>query len=152
MTTSKEPLRYKFEINWNIVEQAVSFRSLGIDLSNYWNVKNGVLQQVNKANRVAGCLGDTIWRNKHLSLKIKSRIYKSTIWPIITYYSETRQDKKIAEDCRDDKLQRITGRPLLDRERSEKIRMLCEVQNIGGWTHKRKKEWNAHMQWVAIGS
>jgi hypothetical protein len=41
-----------------------------------------------KANKTIGYLNDTIWRNKHIQIRL--RIYKTTIRAIMTYIIELR--------------------------------------------------------------
>lgn len=73
--------------------------------------------------------------NKYLSLKTKTKEFiKAQFYDLLCI--PLRQGKKIAEMKI---LWTITGRTLLDRGRSENIRSLCEVQNIGEWTHNKKR-------------
>lgn len=48
-------------------------------------------QQVNKINRAAECLNDTVCRNKYQTMETKTRTYKTIIRPIITYITKRRQ-------------------------------------------------------------
>lgn len=134
MTTFKEPLRYKLEVDGQVIQQEMKFKYLGIDTTSYGDIEDEVRQQVAKANKVAGCLNDVIWRNKHLRRETKARIYKTTIRPIISYTSETRPDtskiQRLLEITEMKILRRFSGKTLLDRQRSESIRRLCEVENI----------------------
>lgn len=63
---TKEPIRCKLEIENKIIEQLMDFKYLGINLSSYGDLVSEVKEQVTKASRVAGCLNDTIWRNRYL--------------------------------------------------------------------------------------
>lgn len=38
------------------------------------------------------CLRDLIWRSKYMMIGIKTRIYKTTVRPIMTYGSEIRAE------------------------------------------------------------
>lgn len=67
---------------------------LGIHITSYGNIEEEVRQQVARANKVAGCLNDVIWRNKHLRQDTKVRIYRTTVRPIMTYTSETRRQRQ----------------------------------------------------------
>jgi hypothetical protein len=40
----------------------------------------------------AGCLNDLVWRNKYMRKETKSKIYKATVRPIMTYALETRAE------------------------------------------------------------
>ena len=90
MTTSKTPLRCKLEVNKKIIQQLIKFKYLGISISGFGDVKTEVSEQTQKATRVAGCMNDTIWRNRHIGTENKSRKYKAVIRPIMTYNAETR--------------------------------------------------------------
>lgn len=149
LVTSKNPVRCKLEVDGNIIEQVMTFRYLGVNVSGYGDIENEVRQQVNKANRVAGCLNDTIWRNKHIGVETKTRIYKATIRPIMTYAGETRPEtsktRRLMETAEMKVLRRILGKTLLDQERSETIRRNCQTENVADWVSNRKKEWNNHI-------
>ena len=71
MTISKEPIRCKLALNDQPIEQVMSFEYLGIIASNSRNTY------------VSGCLHHTIWKNKHMSITSKARIYRT---------AETRAD------------------------------------------------------------
>lgn len=47
----------------------------GIGLSSYGDVEREVSDRVQKANKIAGCLNNRIWRNEHINVETKSRIY-----------------------------------------------------------------------------
>lgn len=149
MTTSKIPTRCKLVVDDKIIQQVMKFNYLGIELSGYGDIELEVRQQTNKALRVAGCLNDTIWKNKYLNSGTKARIYKSVIRPIMTYTAETRPDtektKRILEVGEMKILRKIAGKTLLDRERSDNIRRTCRVDNITDWVLGRKMEWNGHI-------
>ena len=149
MTTSKEPLRCKLEINGEVIKQEMKFKYLGINITSYGNVEEEVREQVSKASKVAGCLNDLIWRNQHLKQETKTRIYKTAIRPIMTYTAETRPDtsktKKLLETTEMKILRRISGKTLMDRERNENIRQMCKTESINDWVLKRKQEWNQHI-------
>ncbi|XP_057653803.1 uncharacterized protein LOC130892403 [Diorhabda carinulata] len=107
---------------------------LGIELTGYGDIETEVRQQTIKAARVAGCLNDTVWKNKYISIEAKSRAYKTVIRPIMTYSAETRPDtaktKRLLETSEMKALRKITGKTLLDRERSDEIRQKCRMENI----------------------
>lgn len=149
MTTSIEPKRCKLELDGKIIQQEMTFKYLGIDLTNYGNVEQEVRKRVIKGNQIAGCLNDTIWKNKHLQIETKTRIYKTAVRPIITYQAETRPDtvktKRLLETTEMKILRKIVGKTLWDRERSENIRKMCIVEDIKEWVYRRKQEWNAHI-------
>ncbi|XP_030766597.1 uncharacterized protein LOC115890494, partial [Sitophilus oryzae] len=90
LTASKIPIRCMIVVDNTIIQQEMKFKYLGIELSGYGDIEIEVRQQTTKAMRVAGCLNDTIWKNKYVGVEIKSRIYKAIIRPIMTYTAETR--------------------------------------------------------------
>lgn len=149
MTTSKTPLRCKLEVDGEVIQQEMKFKYLGVELSGFGDVEAEVREQTTKATRIAGCLNNTIWCNKNIGIEAKTRIYKTTVRPIITYTAETRPEtsktKRLLETTEMKVLRRITGKTLLDRERSEIIRNTCKIEDINGWVSNRKKEWNAHI-------
>lgn len=57
---SKEPIRCKLEIDNQIIEQVMAIKYLGIKLTYNNNIEEEVKEQTLKANRIAGCLNDTI--------------------------------------------------------------------------------------------
>ena len=56
------------------------------------NTYDEVKTQVKKAARVSGCLHHTVWKNKHMSIISKTRIYRTAVRLILTYAAETRAD------------------------------------------------------------
>lgn len=68
--------------------------------------------------------------NKHIGIKVKSRIYKTATRPIMTYTAEIRTEtsetKIILETTEMKIVRRIAGKMLTNRERSsEDIRQSC---------------------------
>lgn len=149
MTTSAEPIRCKLEVDGKVIQQEMKFMYLGIELSANASIDKEVKRQITKANKVAGSLNDTIWRNKHLQQQTKARIYKATVRPIMTYMAETRPTTtntcRLLETAEMKTLRKIAGKTLMDRERSENIRSACNVDNINKWIHGRKQDWNDHI-------
>jgi hypothetical protein len=149
MVISKDPIRCKLEVDSKIIQQERSISYLGILMHSYGDTEAEVAQQINKANRIAGCLKHTIWRNKHLRTETKAKIYKTVVRPIMTYTAETRPDttrtKRMMETCEMKIVRDITGKTLWDRQRSTDLRQNCNIENINEWTLKRKKEWYSHI-------
>ncbi|XP_056642632.1 uncharacterized protein LOC130449023 [Diorhabda sublineata] len=135
MTTSKTPLRCMLVVNDQIIHRVTKFKYLGIEISGFGDVENEVREQTTKTLRIAACLNENIWRNKHIGIEAKSRIYKATVRPIMTYTVETRPEtaktKRMMETAEMKVLRRIAGKTLLDRDVNE-------------WVLSRKK-WNEHM-------
>lgn len=68
------------ELDGKVIEQKMKFNYLGIELSSFGDIEAEMRDQTTKAIRIAGCL-NTIWCNK--GTKIKSRIYKIVVRPVI---------------------------------------------------------------------
>ena len=66
MTTSKTPLRCKLEVDRKIIQQVMKFKYLVISISGFGDVEAEVREHTQKATRIAGCLSDTIWRNRNI--------------------------------------------------------------------------------------
>ncbi|XP_057671965.1 uncharacterized protein LOC130903732 [Diorhabda carinulata] len=127
----------------------MKFEYLGIEISRFGDVENEVREKTTEPSRIAACLNETIWQNKHIEIEAKSRIYKATVRPIMTYTAEIRTEtaktKRIIEIAEIKVLRRIAGKTLLDRERSENIRRFCEIDDVNEWVLSRKKDWNEHI-------
>jgi hypothetical protein len=86
---------------------------------------------------VAGCLNDTIWKNKHLSVDTRRRIYKSEVRPMMTCTDERRPERtmtqRILETAEIKIFRKITNKTLRDRARREDIRNTCKVDNLNEW-------------------
>lgn len=74
------------------LEQVIKMEYLWIKFSSEGRVEEEVGQKRNKANRPAGCLNDTVWRNRYLKRKAKTRIYKIIIRLIMSKTTEIRAD------------------------------------------------------------
>ena len=87
---------------------------------------------------MAVCLNDLVWRNKYAREETKSKIYKATIRPIMTYALETRAEtlktRRMLEANQMTVLRKIVGKTKTDRIRSQQTRESCCV---GG--RKKKK-------------
>jgi hypothetical protein len=75
-------------------------------------LQDKVKYQINKANRISGCLNDTVRNNKYIFRETKCRIYKTAVRPILAYAAEARPDtaytKKALETAEMTKLRKIT--------------------------------------------
>jgi len=92
LVVAKEPRRCKLAVNDEIVEQVMSFRYFGVEITAHQHRGSEVKNQIDKASRIAGCLKNIIWKNQFLKIEAKTRIYKSCVRPIITYAAETTAD------------------------------------------------------------
>lgn len=153
MIISKEPIRCKLEMNNKIIQQVMKFNYLGVITSSDRDLIGEVHIQANRANRIAGYLRDIVWRNQHISIKSKVRIYKTCIRPVLTYAAEARADtaktKRILRMAEMKTLRAIRGINLKDRMESEQIRQDCEIQDIVRWTRARWRCWKDHVDRMA---
>ncbi|XP_056648814.1 uncharacterized protein LOC130453212 [Diorhabda sublineata] len=126
MTTSKTPIRCKLVRDDQIIHQVMKFKYLGIEISGFGGAENEVREQTTKALRIETCFNETIWRN--IGTEAKSRIYKATVRPIMTYTAETRPDtsktKRMMKTADMKVLRSIAGKTLLNKERSKEVRTL----------------------------
>jgi len=150
MVITKAPIRCKLEVNGKSIQQVMQFKYLGVDISSDNNTRCEVKSQATKAAVISGCLRDIIWRNKHMTVKSKVRIYKTCVRPLLTYAAETRAEstktKQIMRATEMKTLRSITGLSLRDRVRSETIRETCEVQDVVRWTRSRRRYWRDHVE------
>jgi hypothetical protein len=134
-------------------EQVTYFNYLGVQITSSKDLTTEVRHQAIKASRIPGCLNETIWLNKYLHNEAKVRIYKSTVRPILTYAAETRTDtaktRHLLEVTEMKTLRRIINKTMWDRIRNDKIRELCETQNITSWVQRRRTEWSEHVSRMA---
>ena len=128
-----------------IIEQVLKIKYLGIDITSQGLVEDEVKGQINKDNRISGCLNDTVWNNKYISRETKFIIYKTVVRPILAYAAEARPDttysKKALETAEVTTLRRITRSRLNDRVRNEHLRQLCNTPPINEWILGRRMEW-----------
>ncbi|XP_057652394.1 uncharacterized protein LOC130891583 [Diorhabda carinulata] len=149
MTIAKEPLRGKLTIDNTTIDQIMYFEYLGCKITRTGFLEDEVRRQVNKAATVSRHLKQPIWRNKHLRIPCKSRIYKTCVRPIMTYGAETGAEtsvtKRILRTTEMKTLRTITGYTLNDIQRNTDIRERCETDDIVRRVRKRRREWNQHV-------
>ncbi|XP_055389323.1 uncharacterized protein LOC129618543 [Condylostylus longicornis] len=149
LVIAKEPLRCKLAVNDKIIEQVMSFKYLGVEVSACQNRNKENMQQLNKAARVSGCLSDIIWKNKHMGQVAKIKIYKSCVRPIMTYAAETKAEtsktKANSRAAEMKTLRQVAGRTLQDRVPSAEIRNTLDVQDVVRWVRARRRAWNEHV-------
>jgi hypothetical protein len=76
----------------HIIDQVLKIKYLGIDIISHGLLQDEVKGQINKANKISGCLNNTVWNNKYITRETKSRIYKTVVRPILAYAAEARSD------------------------------------------------------------
>lgn len=64
LVVAKNPIRCKLTINDQMIEQVMSFKYLGIEITYCQDRKTEVVHQTMKAARIAGCLRELVWNNK----------------------------------------------------------------------------------------
>ncbi|XP_048522437.1 uncharacterized protein LOC125504463 [Dendroctonus ponderosae] len=153
LTISKEPRRCKLAVYNQSVEQVMAFKYLGANITSNRNLKEEVRNQRSKATLISGYLRDIIWRNKHMSIGSKVRIYKTCVRPVMTYAAETRAEntttKRLVRTTGMRVLRSVTGHTLYDMKKSEEIRDTCKVSDVVRWTRARRRAWRDHVERMA---
>ncbi|XP_057670662.1 uncharacterized protein LOC130902490 [Diorhabda carinulata] len=112
----------------------MSSKYLGVDVTSHRDIYQETIYQVRKAAATTGALRDIVWRNKHIGIETKTRIYKTCITPILTYAIETRVDtKKTKQTLRTTEMKTLgclIGKTRRDHVRNEDIRQQCNIQDI----------------------
>jgi hypothetical protein len=149
LVISRTPLKWQIKLNNSEIEQVNSFKYLGADINDRNDLYDEVSGQVRKASAISGCLKDCIWKNKHMSIKSKTKIYKTCVRPVMTYGIETRADtvrtKALLRTSEMRILRCITGKTLRDRIRNTEIRRMCEAEDIVRWGRQRRRGWRDHV-------
>lgn len=84
LTSSKTPWRCQLVVEDKIIQQELEFKISRYRTIRIWRYRHS--GETTEALRVAGCLNDTVWKNKHIDID------KTVIKPIIIYTAETRPD------------------------------------------------------------
>ena len=99
--------------------------------------------QAQKALRVVDCWNDIVLKNKDMRKETKSKIYKATVRPIMTYALETRADtsktRQMLEANENNLLRKIVGKTKINKIRSQQIREFCGIPTINEWMERRKE-------------
>ena len=61
MTISKEPIRWKLEIDGMVVEQDMEFNYLNVNTTSSGNLVKVIKTQAQKAAKMVDCLDDLVW-------------------------------------------------------------------------------------------
>lgn len=69
------PIICKLAVQGQKIRQVIELDYLGTRISSAGRIEEEVRLQENKINRVADCLNDTVWRNRHFSKETTSREY-----------------------------------------------------------------------------
>lgn len=99
----------------------MKFKYLSIEISGYGD------------DETEACLNHSFWHNKYIIVETKSRIYKPSIRPILTYkpeiIPETSKAKQISKTTKMKVLHRITEENT-NRSRKDQIPVQTEVRYI----------------------
>ncbi|KAI4474576.1 hypothetical protein M0804_014778 [Polistes exclamans] len=113
------------------------------NITNNRNLEEEVRDQATKASIIFEYVTDIMWRNKHMSIKSKVRIYKTCVRPIMTHTAETRAEStisiRILRTTEMKTLRAITGNILRDRRRNKEIRKECEMHDVVRWLRGRRR-------------
>ncbi|XP_055378969.1 uncharacterized protein LOC129610426 [Condylostylus longicornis] len=149
MTIAKEPIRCKLSSEDQSIEQVMSFKYLGVEITSHRDNNKETQVQTAKASAISGYLRDVIWKNKYMLIENKVRVYKTCVSPIMTYAAETRADtsstKQRLRATEMQTLRQICGYTLLDKKRSADVREECKIQDIVRWTRCRRRYWRDHV-------
>ena len=109
----------------------MAFDYLGAKITSNKDLQSKVKVQTTKAAIVSRLLRDLIWRNKHISIDSKVRIYKTCVRLIMTYAVETRAEtritKRLLRTTEIKTLRQIIGCTLRDRVRNDDIKQRCKM-------------------------
>lgn len=70
----------------------MTLKYLWVEITGERNRYIEITRQATKTNKVCGCPGDTIWKNKNKTRESKIKIYKTIVRPTLTQAAETRVD------------------------------------------------------------
>ena len=95
LVVSKRNIKCEIRIKNTLLDQVSTFNYLGVEISAKRDLKQEVKNQATKAARISGCLYNLVWNNKYMSAEAKTRIYKTTVRPVLTYAAETKGLKQL---------------------------------------------------------
>ena len=83
----------------------------------------------------------------------KSKVYKATVRPIMTYgletkaetHTHTHKNSQMLEANQMKVLRKIVGKTKIGRKRSQQIRESCGIQPINEFAESRRREWDEHV-------
>ena len=150
LVVNRNHLTCNINLHGSLIEQVPKFNYLGTEISSNRDLNLEVKQHILKGTRIAGCLNNVIWKNKHMSVDSKTKIYKTCVRPVFTYGIEARADTTVTQQLLQTAEMRviraIQGKTLLDKIRNEDLRATCGIQDIVSWVRVRRREWAAHVE------
>ena len=131
------------------LKQVETFKYLGVTISAKWDSEEAVRARVRAAwmrwREISGVICD-----KKMPRKLKVRLYKTVIRPIILYGAETwtmnKKEEKILETTEMRMLRRIRGVTRTDRMRNQDLRNELGISNIKDKVREKRLGWYGHVQ------
>ena len=137
----------EISINNQIIENVNSFVYLGSVIP---NTADDVIRRIALAAQAFGRLNEVIWRNRDISLPLKTRLYGALIVPIATYASETwtltEKDKRVINSFEMRCFRGMLGVSILDRIRNDEIRRRLGIKRpIVDVIRRKRLKWYGHV-------
>jgi len=130
------------------VENVEDLCYLGSWLSTNGNCDKDCQIRIGKASSVFGRL-QGVWRNKHISLKVRVRLYESLVTSTMLYSAElwplTIPQKKRLDAAHHKFQRRLLGITWKDKVRNEDIRNQTEQQRMDLVIKERRLRWLGHV-------
>ena len=131
------------------LKQVETFKYLGVTISAKGDSEEAVRARVRAAwmrwREISGVICD-----KKMPRKLKVRLYKTVIRPIILYGAETwtmnKKEEKILETTEMRMLRRIRGVTRTDRMRNQDLRNELGISNIKDKVREKRLGWYGHVQ------
>ncbi len=147
VTTSWNDER-EIKIRESSVEVVDNFCYLGSYLSSNSNCDKECQVRIGKAGSVFGRLKD-VWRNKHISLPIKVKLYKSLVLSTLLYSAElwplSVTQKKKLEAAHHKFQRRLLGLTWRDKVRNEVVRDRTGLVKLELVVQERRLRWLGHV-------
>ena len=80
---------YRITINDTILDDLDKFTFLGSTLTKNTSLENEILTRLGKTSTTFGRLTKRVWKNRHLSISTKVRVYEACVLSILLYGAET---------------------------------------------------------------
>lgn len=135
-------------------ERVDSFKYLGSLVTSINDMYTEIDQRILNANRAYFSLA-RVFKSKLLSLRLKSRLYKVMVRPVLLYGCESWATTSALENklqvCENQMLRWITG-PIFDSVRgfwkkrpNEELRRLCQISTVPNEIKGRRLQWAGHV-------
>ena len=131
-----------------VIKQSNEFNYLGSVLTEEGGTEKAVRQRVKEAWRKWRELTGVIL-DKKMPLKLKMKIYKTTIRPVLLYGAETwalkRKEEELLERTEMRMVRWIAGISLLERRESQDIRRMCGICNVKEKAREARLRYYGHV-------